>query len=313
MAIKFIKAGLQTTVQDLGRNGFRQFGIASNGALDAYSHRLANWLVGNPEDRPCIEITQIGPTIEFTQNLTIAITGAEFELFVNEQPRQSNCTLSLKSGDILRFGRLLSGSRAYLSIAGKLNLQPVMQSYSTNILAGFGGYCGRPFKDKDLLEIVSTREEAINQVPEELMSEYNVALQNGHFIIRVTTGREFELLNPKSQKTLFETNYSMSSLSNRMATKLEGETLETKQERSMTTVPIVAGTMQLPPHGQPIITLADGQTTGGYPRIAQVITADLSLLAQTKAHDTLSFYPVTIEQANQALIRKNIFISSHLD
>lgn len=313
MAIKFIKAGLQTTVQDLGRIGYRQLGIAANGSLDAYSHQLANWLLGNPVQLPCLEVTQIGPVIECMSDVTIAITGAKFELSLNGIPVQHNQSFSLKKGDTLHFGKLLSGARAYIALAGKINIQKVLSSYSTNLLANFGGFDGRAIKDGDVLEMISSRKEAPQSLPDNIMLEPDVALNNNHFVIRVTTGREFEQLTEDSKKCLFETEYSINSLSNRMAIKTEGEMLKVEKNISMTTVPIATGTVQLPPHGQPIITLADGQTTGGYPRIAQVITADLSLLAQVKANETLSFYPVTIEQANQALIRKNTFIASNLN
>lgn len=313
MSIKVIKAGLQTTIQDLGRRGYREFGIAGNGALDEYSHIIANWLVGNSKQQATLEITQIGPTLEFYANTTVAVAGAEFELFINDQAQPTNTTLQINARDILKFGKLQSGARAYLAIAGQINLEPMMNSLSTNIMAGFGGINGRALKDGDTINITPNSFEKIRQTPKELLFEHRHNLQQHHLIIRFTQGREFNLLSEDSKHYFAQKNYKISSLSNRMAIKLEGSHLALNDELSMPTVPIVPGTVQLPPNGQPIITLADGQTTGGYPRIGQVITADLSLLAQVKPNDTLSFYPVTIEQALSALKKKNEYIDSALN
>ena len=313
MSIKVLKAGLQTTIQDLGRQGFREYGIAQNGALDQYSHCLANWLVGKSKHEPTIEITQVGPTLEFTQAMTLGIAGAEFELFINDEPCSANQTLQLTQGDILNFGKLKSGARAYLAFSDKLKVSPLMDSQSTNLLAGFGGYQGRALKDNDLLQVEAGISKELRTIPEELQQELHHNLQQKHIIVRITEGRELSQLTASGQAHLYQTNYKVTSHSNRMAVKLESNaSLTTDKSLSITTVPIVAGTIQLPPNGQPIITLADGQTTGGYPRIGQVISADLSLLAQLKTGDSLSFYPVSVEQALSALIKKNEYIESAL-
>lgn len=318
MGIKVIKAGLQTTIQDLGRSGFRQYGIASNGALDEYNHRLANWLVGKAANQATIEITQIGPTLEFLESMMIGIAGAEFELFINDSPCSANRTLNINKGDILRFGRLKSGVRAYLAFSGELDIEPVMNSQSTSLLASFGGYKGRALQNNDTLSLKSLPFEKdsfkkLKKIPAELQLEHHHNLQQNHMTVRITKGREFERLNPDAQKRFLQSNFEVNSYSNRMAIKLDGEALKTTNDVSIITSPITAGTIQLPPSGQPLITLADGQTTGGYPRIGQVTTADLSLLAQLKAGDTLSFYPVSIEQALNTLLKKNEYIDSFLN
>ncbi|RDX38182.1 biotin-dependent carboxyltransferase family protein [Kangiella sp. HD9-110m-PIT-SAG07] len=312
MSIKIIKGGLQTTIQDLGRQQYREFGIAGNGALDEYSHQIANWLVGNPKNKPTIEVTQIGPTLEFTEEATIAVAGAEFELSHNDQPCLMNTSLHMKQGDYLSFGKLQSGARAYVAISGDIKVEPVMDSASTNLMAGFGGHQGRALQDGDVLDIEPRQFDKTRSTPSELMKELHHNLQQQHIVVRFTEGREFARLSKPSQKAIHENNFSVSSYSNRMALKLEGEALRLTEEISMTTVPIVSGTIQLPHGGNPIVTLADGQTAGGYPRIGQVITADLSLLAQLKAGDSLSFYPVTTEYALSILKKKNRYIASML-
>ncbi len=312
MSIKILKAGLQTTIQDLGRQKYREFGIAGNGALDEYSHQIANWLVGNPKHSPTIEVTQMGPTLQFEQEVSIAIAGAEFELLINDHQATMNETLHMQQGDVLQFGRLKSGARAYIALSGDIKIESIMDSASTNLMAAFGGHQGRALQDGDVLDIEPRQFEETRSTPVELMKELHHNLLQQHMVVRFTEGREFAQLSKPSQKALHENNFSVSSYSNRMALKLDGEALNLAEEISMTTVPIVSGTIQLPHGGSPIITLADGQTAGGYPRIGQVITADLSLLAQLKAGDTISFYPVTTENALSTLKKKNRYIASML-
>ncbi|WP_223670847.1 5-oxoprolinase subunit C family protein [Kangiella shandongensis] len=312
MSINVLKAGLQTTIQDSGREGFREYGIASNGALDEYSQRMANWLVGKSAGETTLEITQIGPTLEFEADMTIGVTGANFEILVNDQPQTTNKTLQLKAGDVVKFGKLYSGARAYLAFSGQLTTDTIMGSQSTNLLAGFGGNRGLALKDGDRLNVVSEIFNQTRQIPEALQQEHHHNLQQHHLIVRFTQGREFDLLSDESRNVFLQTNYQVSSSSSRMAVTLEGENLALGDDLSMTTVPIVAGTVQLPSHGQPIITLADGQTTGGYPRIGQVISADLSLLAQLKPNDSVSFYPATIAQAHKALMQKEQYLKTLL-
>jgi biotin-dependent carboxylase-like uncharacterized protein len=314
MSIRVLKAGVLSTIQDLGRPNYLEYGVSRNGALDEYSHHIANWLVGNPKSNATIEVTQVGPSLEFTEDHTVAVAGASFELTLNDSPCPMNTTLHLKAGDVLTFGKLLSGARAYIAIAGEINLAPVMGSLSTNLLAGFGGYQGRALKDGDEIEINSAHFTETRVTPKELSVEHHHSLQQHHFVVRFTQGREYELLTEPSKQSLVENDYSVSSYSNRMALKLESDkdTLNLTQELSMTTTPIVSGTVQLPPNGHPIVILADGQTTGGYPRVGQVISADLSLLAQLKANDTVSFYPVTVDEALSALSKKNNYFDSAL-
>lgn len=312
MTIKIIKAGLLTTIQDLGRHTYRQYGIASNGALDSYSHQIANWLVGKSKTSPTLEVTQLGPTLEFTQPMSIGISGAEFELFVNDTPQPMNTTLHLKAGDVLQFGKLHFGARAYIAFAGQLEKSCVMGSFSTNLLAEFGGYKGRALKDGDEVAISSKTIKNTRVTPSELLQELHHNLQQKHVIVRITKGREDNLLTEQSARDLFEGQFKVSSYSNRMALTLESQPINLSQALSMTTVPVTTGTIQLPDSGRPIVTLADGQTTGGYPRIGQVISADLNLLGQLKAQETISFYRVSIDHALKILEDKQKYFNETL-
>lgn len=312
MNIRILKAGLQTTIQDLGRQKYREFGISASGALDQYSHQIANWLVGNDNNKPTLEVTHIGPTLQFEQDVSIGIAGAEFELFVNDRQVSMNTTLHMQQGDVLKFGKLKSGARAYVAFSGELKLPLTMNSASTNILANFGGFKGRALNDGDLINLNATVFKETRVTPNKLLKEHHHNLQQNHIIVRVTQGREFEQLSQASRKSFLEENFTVSSDSNRMALKLEEQSLDLKDELSMTTTPIIPGTIQLPENGSPIITLADGQTTGGYPRIAQVISADLSLLGQLKPKFLVSFYEVSIGHAIKVLKEKEKYLNTIL-
>lgn len=292
MSIRFIKAGLQTSLQDLGRKGFRRFGIPNNGALDPVSLQIANWLVSKPLNSACLEITQAGPVIEFSQDMAIAVTGAHFELSIDDIPVDMHQTLLVNKGERLTFGKLVNGARAYLAFSAEPDLPKIMDSYSTNLMANFGGYEGKAFKNNDTLLLNNIVNPETKKTPKELQLEFG-----DNYQIRFVEGREWSDFSNATQKSFMDSGYKITSQSNRMGMRLKGEVLKTTETLSMTTAPITPGTIQIPPDGQPIITLADGQTTGGYPRIGQIITADLSILGQLKANDSISFQCINVDDA----------------
>lgn len=299
MSIRFLKGGLQTSLQDLGRTGFRRYGIPNNGALDPVSLQIANWLVSKPLESACLEITQAGPVLMFTQELAIAVTGAHFELLLNDQSVPMHQTLFVKKGDQLKFGKLLNGARAYLAFSAEPDLPKIMESYSTNLMANFGGFDGRPFKNDDMLGLKNHFKPEAKTTPKELQLQFG-----DNYQIRFIKGREWSCFSHSMQQELLHSAYQVTSQSNRMGMRLKGSALKTEQSLSMTTAPITSGTIQIPPDGQPIITLADGQTTGGYPRMGQVITADLPVLGQLKANDSISFQFIDTDKALYLLEQK---------
>ncbi len=307
MSIRFVKAGLQTSLQDLGRKGFRRFGIPNNGALDLVSLQIANWLVSKPLNSACLEITQAGPVIEFTQDMAIAVTGAHFELSIDDIPVDMHQTLFVNKGERLTFGKLINGARAYLAFSAEPDLPKIMDSYSTNLMANFGGYEGKAFKNNDTLPLTNIVNPETKKTPKELQLEFG-----DNYQIRFVEGREWSDFSTTTQKSFIDSGYKVTSQSNRMGMRLKGEALKTEKPLSLTTAPITAGTIQIPPDGQPIITLADGQTTGGYPRIGQVITADLSILGQLKANDSISFQCIEVDDAIKLLADKTNRLSSSL-
>jgi len=304
MSIRFIKAGLQTSLQDLGRAGFRRYGIPNNGALDPVSLQIANWLVSKPLNSACLEITQAGPVIEFTQDMAIAVTGAHFELSIDDIPVDMHQTLLVNKGEQLSFGKLVNGARAYLAFAADPDLPIIMNSFSTNLMANFGGFEGRAFNNNDTLNLKSFFMPEAKVTPKELQLQFG-----DNYQIRFIKGREWSCFSKDMQQQFLQTAYQVTSQSNRMGMRLKGSALKTEKPLSMTTAPITPGTIQMPTDGQPIITLADGQATGGYPRVGQVITTDLSVLGQLKANDSISFQEIDLIDALNLLCQKNDFIN----
>ncbi len=293
MSIKILKPGLQTSIQDLGRSGFRHIGVSQAGAIDSYHLKLANWLVSNPLHSACIESYLIGPTIEFQSSMTIAVTGAEFEMLLNAMPISNNRSYKVRPGDRLEFGKLVSGARAYIAFSVKLNYQAVMSSYSSDTTSEIAATQTATLQADDIIQTL----DSIDEVPVRTLAKELVIPNQKNIVIRITKGLEYSRLTKKSKQILFESTFKVDANSNRMGLRLNGEHLQLKEQHEMVSSPIVLGTIQLPKSGQPIIALNEGQTIGGYPRIAQVISSDLHLLGQAAPNSKISFYPVSIDKA----------------
>lgn len=298
MSFKILRAGLQTTLQDFGRNGYRAIGIPLSGAIDSYSFQLANWLVSKPLNSACLEIYLIGPEIKFLSEMTIGITGAHFDLTLNGKTIHNNQTIHVKSGDILCFGKCRSGARAYLAFSGKPNYKTILDSLSTDTTSGIIT-TDSPIENGSIIKLIehSNHSSPIKTIPKELIINY----KKSH-VIRVTTGLESHCID---HTELYSNEYKVEANSNRMGLRLFGETIRLNNNLEMISSPVTVGTIQLPTNGQPIITLNEGQTIGGYPRIAQVISADLPLLGQLAPNTKVSFYPVAHEKAKQIYYLKN--------
>jgi biotin-dependent carboxylase-like uncharacterized protein len=307
MSLRFIKAGMQTSIQDAGRIGFMHQGIARSGAMDPLSLQLANWLVSNPLNQAAIEITLVGPTIEFNQNLSIAICGAEFELTLNDEPIFNHETINVKTGDILEFRRLRHGARAYLAISGKFNIKSVFESLSTHLTAGLGGYEGRQLKANDVVELHSTKEISGRSLPEAYRQSFT-----GSYQLRCCHGLETERFVRESLDAFYHSTYKVSNDSNRMGLRLEGQPLSCNTEKDIVSSGLIQGSIQVPPSGLPIISSVDGQTIGGYPRIANVISSDLNILGQLKPGDKMSWLLVSRDKAWQHLQQKQAFLNKLL-
>jgi antagonist of KipI len=322
---RVIKPGLLTTVQDRGRWGFQARGVSVAGPMDAYAHRLANALAGNPEDSATLEVTWLGPELEFDDERVLAVSGAEFEVIVNGGSIPPNSAVAVASGARLTFGRRLRGTRAYVAIAGGIAVTPVLGSRATHVGSRMGGFDGRALEAGDRLPL---GEHAGGQGPAKagphvLAGEgerrggeddhrrivRGVRLQpdvrpvpDGHARVRVLPGPQDDYFAADALQVLQASPYTISQRSDRMGFRLEGTPLRHSRGADIISDATPMGAIQVPASGLPILLMADRQTTGGYPKIATVITADLGLAGQLGPGDTISFAVCSPAEAVAALI-----------
>ncbi|TWT02517.1 biotin-dependent carboxyltransferase family protein [Planomicrobium sp. CPCC 101079] len=301
--LKIIKSGLQTTVQDLGRYGFQKYGVIASGAMDPYAHRLANLLVGNEENAPTLEITLVGPVIQFERDLFIALCGGELSPKIDGQKVDAWRPLAVRKGSQLTFGAPKTGCRCYLAVSGGISVPEVMNSRSTYLRAEIGGYQGRALKANDLVEINPTPAWQLAAFDKALSKESDWQVPAPHYsmepVVRIMRGRQYELFNEESQSTIFTDFFSVSSNSDRMGYRLEGATLSLKEPGELISEAVAFGSIQVPADGNPIVLLADRQTTGGYPKIGQVASIDLPLISQLKPGDRLRFQEISLKEAQR--------------
>jgi len=273
--IEILKPGFFSTIQDLGRNGYRNLGVPISGAMDQHSSKLANALLGNDPKDAVIEVTLTGPVIKFTCSTAICITGAQMRPKINEEPLPLNQKTIVIKGDVLSFGKLEFGFRSYIAISGGIQVPMIMNSRSmyTNITSD------SRLRTGDILEI--------KEEQEALTSSFaTIKYNRDHFknsILETHKGPEFELLPDALQEELKTKNFTISKNNNRMGYQLV-ETLENDLP-SILTAPVLPGTVQLTPSGKLIALMRDGQTSGGYPRVLQLSNEAINILAQKKAGD----------------------------
>lgn len=293
---KILKPGFLTTIQDLGRYGFQKDGIVVAGAMDTYSYQLANLLVGNLRHDAALEITLIGPTIEFLAETQIAITGRDAIVLLDDEKIPLWKTKRVKKGQVLKILSTSRGARLYLAIAGGLIVPKILNSYSTYLAGKIGGYDGRKLEKGDIL---FGKEKLATSRFERFLSKHLIPSWEDKATIRVIRGPEFSLFTSDSQEHFFQSIYEVTTSSDRMGYRLIGEQLHRNVHENMISEAITIGTIQVPEDGQPIILMADRQTTGGYFRIANVISVDLPKLAQLQAQHKIRFQEVTIEEAQK--------------
>lgn len=293
------KGGMQTTVQDLGRMGFQKYGVVAAGAMDPYALRMANLLVGNEENAAALEIALMGPEIHFEEDAIISICGGDLSPQLDGKAAGLWRCIGVYKGQTLTFGTPRRGSRAYLAVAGGINVPEVMDSRSTYLRAALGGFNGRALESGDQLAIGAANRPNI-------VGDDNSWFMPSPFYsskpeIRVTAGRQFDLFSEESRQRFFSESFSVSSQSDRMGYRLDGPHLELANKQEMISEAVVFGSIQVPPDGKPIILMADRQTAGGYPKIAEAITVDLPLISQLKPGDRMRFTEVSIEEAQRLL------------
>ena len=310
--ITFQKKGLLTTVQDLGRIGYQRYGMPVCGAMDHYAMELANILVGNPRGEAVIEATVLGPTLVFGETEVFAITGGDFGPTLNGQPIETDRASLAEAGDTLALPMAKTGARAYIAFAGGLDLEEVMGSRSTFLKGGVGGFQGRAITEGDEIGLRAPCEDLPDledrAVPEKLLPP----LQD-HVTVRFTYGPQDDLFSAAGKRTFAASEYTLSDKSDRMGFRLDGPAVERAagSDGNIISDGICFGAIQIT-NGQPIVMMADRQTTGGYPKLGCVISADLPLLAQLKAGDKVRFRPVSAATA-QAVYRRQKKILDKLE
>ncbi len=296
--IKVIRPGLLTTVQDEGRTEFLAFGMPRAGVMDRYAARMANLLCGNPLGAAVLEMTLIGGSYRFSAAVRIAVCGAAMPLLLNGEAISAWTAVDVNPEDELEVGAAASGCRAYLAVAGGIEVPLVMGSRSTYYRAGIGGFAGRPLQIGDELPIgtPSPLTAAPIQLPAVWIPQYA-----SQITVRVLPGPQAELFNESGWRTLLSTNYSISDEADRMGYRLEGEKIEHLSGPDIVSDALTPGAIQVPGSGQPIIMMTDCGTTGGYAKIATVIGPDLAMIGQAKPQDCLTFVECSYEQAVEAL------------
>lgn len=299
---KVKKSGLLSTIQDEGRKGYQQYGIVVSGAMDPFSMNIANFLVGNKGNEAVLEVTVMGPVLEILNQAVIAICGGNLSPKVNGEEVQMWKSFEVKEGDRLEFGQPLSGARSYISVAGGYDVPFVMGSKSTYLKAGIGGIEGRALEKGDVL----CRAEEIKGVSGRALHHEEIPDYHKELDIRVVMGPH--AFTEKGTDTFLSTPYEVTPQSDRMGFRLKGEKIEHAGSADIISEAIPLGGIQVPASGDPIILMSDRQTTGGYTRIATVISSDIPYLAQAMPGSTIRFREVTVEEAQEAYEENDRFM-----
>jgi len=295
LELKFSKTGMQTTIQDQGRESYKSFGVPQAGPMDTASARIANWLVGNPDSSPVLEVTLIGPVIRLQGEGQIALTGASFEVFLDNQPLPFNTTIDIKGKHQLNIGQAQKGCRCYMAIAGSWKLKPWLNSYSTSPQNSRKLTPDSLIEKESTITVLCDKPAASRSVVRSGIGERSLEQ------IRVLGGPEYHQFSTPSIKSFLRSTFSITTESNRMGFRLGPQLSGYDSPAEVISSGVVPGTIQVTHSGQLIILMADAQTSGGYPRIANVISADLDKLAQLQPGGQVRFRLVSLADAHEAL------------
>jgi len=301
------RAGFLTSVQDLGRTGFRQFGVSTSGALDSFALRVANLLVGNDEGAAALEITLGGFQMRFEDERIVAWCGGEFDVQIGSRVLPAGHVAHLQAGDELKFGRAQIGCRCWLAISGGIDVPVVLGSRSTDLRANFGGLEGRTLRDGDQLSLGEFRqsETAAAAGISSWTAPYDWASPaSRHPNLRFIRGVDRNRFNDVTIQRFTQHEFTVSPDSDRMGVRFDGSELKREDETDLISEAVAPGTIQVPPSGKPILLLGDCQTIGGYPKIAHVITVDLGIAAQLRAGDGVRFFEVSLQDAHRLLMER---------
>lgn len=325
MRILVKKGGPLTTLQDLGRYGYQKFGVLVSGAMDDVSLRLSNLLVQNDPGEGALEMTMSGPVLVLPAGLVFALTGADMKVTLGGKPVPRYRPIYVRKEAILTFGFAQTGSRAYLSVAGGFDVPQVMESKSTYLRAKIGGVKGRPIDKGDELPIgtigphqaafVGRMERSAKEGDSFVTVPWSI---DGSFVfakgpIRIMEGLQYDWFTEESQRTFVTEPYTITMQADRMGYRLEGVKLTFREKRDLISEPVTFGAIQVPADGNPIILMADRQTTGGYAKIGQVALVDLPRLAQMRPGDKICFAWTTLTEAEKSYAKQETYLAALKD
>jgi biotin-dependent carboxylase-like uncharacterized protein len=305
MAIRVKNPGMFSTIQDFGRYGYTHLGISIVGAADRLSLRIANLLVGNEENAPALEMTLLGATLEFEERRIVALAGADCDAKIGTSPVRPGEAVEVPAAGVLKCGGMKTGARSYLAVQGGLDVPCVMGSTATDVRGQFGGFQGRRLKAGDLLPVRDGRGSRVRRLKAGILEAFA-----RHDIVRLTRGAQREWFGPEAFEILFSCPYAISDQSDRTGLRLKGQPLRPHEQSQLLTDGIPLGGMQVPQDGQPIILFVDQQTTGGYPKIANVIMADMHHVGQLRPHEQVRFQEVSIPEAVTLLKQQELWLQN---
>jgi antagonist of KipI len=316
MNIDILRSSFLTTVQDLGRMGFREFGVSPGGALDSHALRVANLLVGNKESAAGIEITFGGVQLRFADERVVAWCGGEFDVRIGSTSLPAGHAGFVRAGDVLIFNQPKTGCRSWLGISGGIDVPLVLGSRSTDLRANFGGLDGRALRDGDEVPMGGNSERPkilIEKLREQKVANWKPphdwsSPAKHEPVLRVICGSDSDRFNDVTIQRFTNDVFVVSADSNRMGARLKGPHLQRDHDVDLVSEGVAPGTIQVPPSGQPILLLGDCQTIGGYPKIAHVITVDLSVAAQLRAGDSVRFREISLAEAHRRLVERERYL-----
>jgi len=316
--IQVQEPGLFTTVQDLGREGFGAMGVSASGAADAISLRIGNRLVGNVEGAVGLEMTLLGGTFLFPDGAIVALTGSDFGATLDGKPVGVWTSVEVEAGRTLRMGPTRSGARCYLCVRGGIEVKLFLGSASTHVLSALGGHEGRALRKGDVLSIGSaggggqkgTSRNACRTGGARRLSTQGLQKMGARKVLRVTPGPQSDWFPEAARRMFYASRYRVAEESNRMGIRLEGGAVPESAGGKMISEGVSLGAIQVPEGGQPIILFVEQQTTGGYPKIANVISADFHCLGQLRPRDEIRFERVDWETARALLREQEKFLAS---
>ena len=307
MSLIVERAGFFSSVQDLGRVGFREFGVSTSGALDSFALRVANLLVGNEDGAAGLEITFGGLQLRFQDERIVAWCGGQFDVQIGSWPLLTGRVARLQAGDELKFGRAQIGCRCWLAVSGGLDVAPILGSRSTDLRANFGGLDGRAVRDGDILPLgpqPGSPFPATERISSWTAPHDWVSPAKRNPILRFIRGSDWAGFNDLTIQRFTNSEFTVLPDSDRMGVRLDGPELKRDDDVSLISEAVARGTIQVPPNGKPILLLGDCQTIGGYPKIAHVITFDLGVAAQVRAGDAIRFSEISLADAHQLAVER---------